>query len=102
MKRTKAVAIPKEVKESVWERDGERCIFCRRWVTVHCANAHVINRSQGGLGIVQNIITACPDCHRELDNGVLAKMYRDRAIEYMREQYEGWTRDSVTYKKGEI
>ena len=70
-KRTKAVAIPPKVKKDVEERDNHECIFC------HSSNArgeaHYINRSQGGLGIPQNLLTTCPYCHREMDNGLHTK-----------------------------
>ena len=99
--RTKKTSIPTDVKRRVWSRDHERCIFCRRWVTWHNACAHVVNRSQGGLGVDENIITACPICHNEMDNGKDSASYRNAAIRYMQELYEGWTRESVTFKKGE-
>ena len=66
-KRTKATSISKEVRRKVYERDKECCILCGRHVPERCACAHVIRRSQGGLGIEQNIVTLCDDCHREMD-----------------------------------
>lgn len=100
-KRTKAVAIPTYVKEIVWERDLQSCIFCMKWVPMECANAHVVNRSQGGLGVEQNIITACYQCHSALDNGRETKMYREYAKTYLKRLYPDWTEESVKYMKGE-
>lgn len=97
-RRTKATAIPREVKQAVWERDGCACIFCGR---LGAPNAHVINRSQGGRGIEQNIVTACPDCHREMDNGKKSKEYREAAKAYLSRKYEGWSAEAVVYRKGE-
>ena len=42
---------------AVWERDNHRCIFCGKLVPYNLANSHFIKRSQGGLGIEQNIMT---------------------------------------------
>lgn len=66
-KRTKATSISKEVRHEVYERDGHKCILCGRWVDESHACCHIIRRSQGGLGIPQNIVTLCDDCHREMD-----------------------------------
>lgn len=45
-KRSRACEIHKKVKEIVWNRDNNRCIYCGRYVPVSCANAHYIKRSQ--------------------------------------------------------
>ena len=45
-KRTRAPAIPAEVKRRVYERDKGRCVLCGRPGN---PEAHVISRSQGGL-----------------------------------------------------
>ena len=63
--RTKALAISKEVKETVYKRDRGRCILCG---AVGLPEAHYIPRSKGGLGIEQNIVTLCRPCHDKLDN----------------------------------
>lgn len=97
-KRTKATAIPKRVKENVWERDHYRCIFCGQ---LGAPNAHVINRSQGGLGIEENIVTACPRCHEMMDNGKHSKLYRDAAKAYLTRVYGDWSEAAMRYRKGE-
>ena len=61
--RTKALMITKDTKLQVWERDNHRCIFCGRYVEWNYANSHFIKRSQGGLGIPENIMTNCQECH---------------------------------------
>ena len=68
-KRSKACEIPPKVKEIVWNRDNQRCISCGIWVPKTFANAHFIKRSQGGLGIPENIVTLCSKCHYEEDFG---------------------------------
>ena len=62
--RTRALSISSEVKRSVYERDGGRCIFCGRPGN---PEMHYIPRSKGGLGIEENIGTGCRECHRKLD-----------------------------------
>lgn len=67
-KRAKATDIPKSVKDKVWERDMERCIYCGS----PCAmpNAHaLLSREKGGLGVEQNIVTLCMKCHHAYDHG---------------------------------
>lgn len=66
-KRARATDIPKSVKDKVWERDKERCIYCGS----PCAmpNAHYISREKGGLGVEQNIVTLCIKCHHAYDHG---------------------------------
>ena len=97
-KRSKATDIPKAVKERVYERDGGRCIFC--WHP-GLPNAHYIGRGQGGLGIEQNIVTACARCHGELDNGKDIKTYRAIAKAYLTRVYTDWDESKLIYKKGE-
>ncbi len=45
-KRSKACDITPKVKEIVWNRDNQRCIYCGKYVPKTCANAHFIKRSQ--------------------------------------------------------
>ena len=65
-KRTKAVDISKKVRKQVLERDLHRCIFCGRYEAL--TMAHIIPRSQGGLGIPENLVTACSKCHALIDH----------------------------------
>lgn len=45
-KRSKACEISQKVKEIVWRRDKQKCIYCGIYVPKSCANAHFIKRSQ--------------------------------------------------------
>lgn len=72
-KRSKACDIPGKVKETVFERDKGCCIVCGR---PGFPNAHYLSRARGGLGIEQNIVTLCPDCHFEYDNGKELAKYK--------------------------
>ena len=102
-KRTKACEIPPEVKKAVYARDKERCVGCGRWVEPRCACAHFVARAHGGLGIEQNIVTLCDDCHRIFD-----KVSCERSTEigeaiyaHLRAIYgaENITRDKLVFSK---
>lgn len=93
---TKKTAISQAVKNAVILRDDHRCIFCRRW---GAPEAHIVRRSQGGLGIEENIVCACRECHRALDEGRDRKYYQRKAEIYMKQFYPDWDRKRLTYKK---
>lgn len=98
-KRTKALAIPKEVKERVWERDGGCCVWCGS--PQAAPNAHFIARSQGGLGIEENILTLCFEHHRFFDQGYgpdrrwMKQYFRD----YLKARYPDWDEDKLIYRR---
>lgn len=99
-KRSKACNIPPKVKEVVWNRDSQKCIYCEKWVPKTCANAHFIKRSQGGLGIEENIVTLCPECHYEEDHGLNTKYYEDYIETYLKGIYgANWDKSKLIYKK---
>lgn len=80
----------------MYERDGGLCIFCGM---PGDPVAHVIARSHSGMGIEQNIVTACPECHRRMDNSIHRKRYVDIAIDYLKRFYPDWTKERVIYSK---
>ena len=77
-------------------RDGGRCVFCGRQ---GFPNAHYIPRSHGGLGIEENILTACVECHRRFDSTTDRKIYLDAARRYLSGCYEGWNEEELVYRK---
>ena len=98
--RTKATDIQQGVKQIVWERDNHQCIFCHKNVPMDNANAHFIKRSQGGLGIPENIVTLCSKCHYEEDFGKDSKVYEYSIENYLRNYYgESWNKEKLIYKK---
>ena len=97
-KRTKALDISKKVKDRVWERDGERCILCGSSYAM--PNAHYIARAQGGLGIEENIVTLCFDCHNLYDNSTYRGRLREEIRDYLAGQYPEWDEEKLKYKKG--
>lgn len=98
-KETKETDISDEVKKIVWERDNHRCIICNKEVPMKCANAHYIKRSQGGLGIEQNICTLCPECHFEEDMGQNTKLYEQKMKTYLKSKYDEWDEKKLYFKK---
>ena len=96
MNRAKYAAISPQVKKIVEERDGGLCIICG---TIGFPTAHVVNRSQGGLGIEQNIVTLCPCCHAEMDNGKDGRIFRITCEAYLKGMYPGWSKEKVKYDK---
>ena len=97
-KRTKDLDISKAVKDTVWERDGHRCVLCLSPEAM--PNAHYIPRSQGGLGIEENVVTLCRRCHNLYDNSPHRPFLRMEIQAYLRAIYNGWTEERLTYKKG--
>lgn len=96
-RQTKAVDIPAAVKRRVWERDNGRCILCG---AVDAApNAHYISRSHGGLGVPENIVTLCMDCHDRYDNGAGGVYMRAEIAAYLRACYPGWEEERLVYHK---
>lgn len=98
-KRAKACDITKKVKDRVWERDGGKCIICGSYYAM--PNSHYIRRSRGGLGIEENIVTMCMDCHREYDQGSAREQIATYTERYLRSKYPNWNPQNLIYKKGE-
>lgn len=99
-KLTKATDIPMSVKKKVFERDKGCCVVCGNSVNV-MPNAHYIRRSKNGLGIEQNIFTACTDltenkCHSNFDKYGIGK---DKVIANFKKHYSEWNEDKLVYKK---
>lgn len=99
--RASAVEIPPEVKKRVAERDSfdgwPCCILCGS--TKGQPNAHVIPRSDNGLGIEENIVTLCWDCHQRYDNSEERMKLREEIVFYLRQFYPEWSEDDMRYKK---
>ena len=98
-KRTKATDISQKVKKAVWERDNQCCIVCGSPYAM--PNAHYISRYNGGLGIEQNIVTLCINCHRAYDQSTKHSEYKEFIKNYLQSKYENWNEADLVYKKGE-
>lgn len=96
-KMSKACDITPAVKRKVWDRDGGCCIICGN--PNASPNAHYIRRSQGGLGVEQNVVTLCYKCHNALDNGDKRQEYGNMIEGYLKSCYRNWNPDKLIYRK---
>lgn len=94
---TRSTAISQEVKSAVDMRDRGRCILCGSYNGV--PNAHVVRRSQGGMGIEKNIVTLCPDCHREFDEGKCREALYVHIVNYLKGFYPDWSKADMVYRR---
>lgn len=98
-RRSKATDIPKKVKDAVYERDGGCCIICGKQ---GMPNAHFISRARGGLGIEQNVVTLCFECHNAYDFGSRKDKETIRYMikEHLVGHYPDLNEKDLIYKKG--
>ncbi len=106
-KRTRALGIAKAVKMAVAKRDSINghpcCIWCGKpappeWELAF-SNAHYISRAQGGLGIEENILTLCPDCHRAYDQSAKRENMREYFKDYLQARYPEWDENKLYFTK---
>lgn len=96
-KRSKACEIPNEVRQRVLERDDYKCIICGK---SGFPNAHYIRRSQGGLGIEQNVVTLCRICHSAYDDGFCRDSFGKIIHDYLEAKYyPNWNEKDLIYDK---
>ena len=100
-KRSKATNITQKTKQIVWERDNQSCIICGKTGYGVMPNSHYISRSNGGLGIEQNIVTLCSNCHRTYDQSTKHNEYKEFIKNYLQSKYADWNEADLVYKKGE-
>lgn len=106
-RRTKALEIPREVKNAVAYRDCVDdypcCIWCGKPAPTRnplaFSNAHYISRGQGGKGIEENILTLCWDCHMEYDQTTNRAKMGAFFKEYLKSKYPDWSELKCIYKK---
>lgn len=97
-RETKATSISAETKKKVWQRDFGRCVLCGSInAGPHC---HFIRRSQGGLGIEENIWTGCQICHESFDHEGTDGPLHERMRDYFRTLYPEWDEKNLVYRKG--
>lgn len=107
--RTKALEIPIKVKQAVAERDSFNghpcCIWCGRPAPVSnplaFSNAHYIPRSNGGLGVEENILTLCWECHMRFDQSTERDKMKDFFKRHLMNVYPEWDEKKMVYRKGE-
>lgn len=106
-KMTKYTSIPPVVKRAVFLRDNGCCVLCGSPYGEPVA--HVVRRSQGGLGTERNVVTLCRGCHRAYDEGADLSRYGAGTtqeslycylVAYLKGFYPDWNRADMIYKKG--
>ena len=106
-KRTKALQFSTDTKQKLLDRD-KGCFFCHRGI--HMIGSfpddrsildpmHIVNKSQGGLGVIQNGVIGCRWHHTLMDNSEYNTEMRTIAKGYLKILYPGWTEESVIYSK---
>lgn len=105
-KDTKARDFGKKDKEAIAARDSVMgwpcCVYCGKASPRPLAysNAHFIARSQGGLGVPENGLTLCPECHGRYDQSEHRERMRGYFRAYLQSKYENWSEESLVYRKG--
>lgn len=108
-KDTKARDFDQNAKTAISERDSidgwPCCINCGRpapqWKPTAFSHAHFISRAQGGLGIPENGLTLCPECHRKYDQTTARKEMRDFFREYLKSKYQDWDESKLYYRRND-
>lgn len=109
-KDTTARAIPKSVKLAVEKRDATAdteywpcCLICGRPAPPEApwafSCAHYISRAQEGLGVEENILTLCPECHHEYDQHGDRNGMREDFRKYLKSKYPDWDESKLIYRK---
>ena len=105
-KDTKARDFDRKAKESISERDSidgwPCCVWCGLAAPAPLvwSNAHYLSRAQGGLGIPENGLTLCPECHRRYDQSTNRNKMREYFRAYLESKYPDWNEDELIYRKG--
>ena len=105
-KDTKARDFDKKAKLAISGRDSidgwPCCVYCGAAAPAPLtwSNAHFRARSQQGLGIPENGLTLCPECHRRYDQSADRNQMREFFRDYLKSKYEYWNEDDLVYRKG--
>ena len=63
---------PKVTKKNIWLRDGGRCQYCEKKISLSDATVdHVIPKSRGGENNWENVTLACSKCNQKKGNKLL-------------------------------
>ena len=96
-KKSKACDITPRVRHIVYQRDSKRCILCGTNYPIEVA--HYIPRSQCGLGIEQNLVCLCKNCHDKYDNGGKREEHGEDIRGYLKAYYKNWDEKDLVYNK---
>lgn len=100
--RAKMLDITPKVRKAVYERDNGLCVTCGAWCELGHSNSHFISRGRGGLGIEQNIVTQCIECHKIMDFGTEPNLsiVMNQVRDYLSSCYDDWNEGDLRYKWG--
>ena len=91
--------IMRRTRRLVLSRDGVEdtpcCVYCGSNHNIELA--HYIPRSRGGMGIAQNLVCLCSECHRKQHNG--DKDIEDFMRKYLMCLYDTWSESELIYDK---
>lgn len=60
----------------------------------------LLKEASGGLGIEENIVTLCPECHYQEDFGQNTELYEDCIENYLKGIYgASWNKEKLKYNK---
>lgn len=100
MKLKSKTQIRPEVRQKVLDRDSfdgcPCCIVCGKALLYGAELHHYIERSRGGMGIEENLITLCTECHRKVHDN---SKYQDYIREYLKNQYKDWSEEILIWSK---
>ena len=59
------VNVGHKLRFQVFRRDGFACVYCgAKAPYVHISPDHIVPKSQGGLDVLDNLVTCCEDCNK--------------------------------------
>lgn len=101
-KQTIACDISPKARKAVYERDSADgrpvCIICGGSESLELA--HYIPRSQGGIGIPENLVTLCKYHHQQYDQyGIERDGIRFVIEAHLKSYYPGWAVSDLIYDK---
>ena len=73
--------------------------MCHKAVPEECACCHIVPRSHGGMGVIKNIITLCPECHRKYDTSPNRQLMSWEFAKYIEEHHGPIYKKEVVYDK---
>lgn len=91
--RAKSCKFDSRARIGIYERDNGHCIMCG--TNNGLTYAHYISRARGGLGVEQNGVLLCIECHRLTDQSI----QRKEKIAFIRAYLKGWYGENFDEEK---